>query len=96
MSTITEKNKLFSGFPKYLMWWLVFAFVGGALQPVTQQLDRFWTVKLYQSLSGLPVGLIAVVMLRSLRTFSMRVESEATHGRLPSSFGSCRSSLCLE
>jgi membrane associated rhomboid family serine protease len=53
---------IWRGFPKYLIWSIAFGFVGGALQPVTENLDRFWAIKLQQGLSGLPFGLLLALL----------------------------------
>jgi len=53
---------IWRGFPKYLVWSIVLGFVGGALQPVTENLDRFWAIKLQQGLSGLPFGLLLALL----------------------------------
>lgn len=51
----------------YLWRWLLFGFIAAGLQPVTQNLETFWLQKLYQALSGLPLGLVCFVVFTPLQ-----------------------------
>lgn len=71
MNTTTDveshERKLWAFWKTYLWRWLLFGFIAGGLQPVTANLDQFWVQKLYQALSGLPLGLLCFIVFTPLQ-----------------------------
>ena len=53
----------------YLWRWLLLALIGGALQPVLDNLDHFWEQKVYQILSGIPFGLACFAIFTPLQNW---------------------------
>lgn len=68
-TTAIESNqkKLWALWKTYLWRWLLFGFIGAALQPVTENLDTFWLKKLNQALSGLPFGFVCFAVFTPLQ-----------------------------
>jgi hypothetical protein len=70
---------LTSDWKSYSLKWLAFGFFGGALQPVVNNLDEFWTVKLWQCISGIPFGILSAVTFIFLQnTFNKNREKNKT------------------
>lgn len=75
----SEEVTLTTNWKEYFSKWLAFGFLAGALQPVVQNLDEFWTVKLWQCISGLPYGfLCAVAFIFLQNTFNKNREKSKT------------------
>lgn len=62
-----DKNSLFEDWKKYYLRWTIFGFFAGALQPVLNDDGGFWTIKLWQALSGVPFGIVCAVMFTFLQ-----------------------------
>lgn len=63
------KRELWNLWQVYLWRWMLFGAIGGGLQPVTTDLDQFWSIKLGQVLGGLPFGLACFLVFTPLQNW---------------------------
>jgi hypothetical protein len=58
----SSSNGLWKFWRIYLVRWLIFAFIAGLFQPVTNNFGQFWVQKLYQVLGALPFGVACALV----------------------------------